>query len=311
MIYSYLIAIVLFVFLAGIFSGFEIAFVSTSHNKVLHRRLRKIFTNPARTLAVVLVATNFSLVISSVLLSNLLSMLGVSFVSLWVSLILSPFGLIFAEMLPKMIGAELKEKFVLYFYRTFKAGYFVFFPFVFIVEKIGSLANKAHKQYNAHLFNRDDLKIIADTLYSKGVIETLEKRAMEDVFSLSRKKIKDVYRPLEEAVYFSYYFPRQEVLEKARKYGYTRYPVFKKDKIIGYVNIFDIFYNEHKQWQDLIRNIPRVSYNMRVYEVFIEMLRHKDNIAVVIKGNKVAGIVTLFDLIEEVAESLSLPDNDN
>ena len=78
-----------------------------------------------------------------------------------------------------------------------------------------------------------------------------------------------------------------------------------QQKIIGYLNIFDLFYQEEKDWRQLIRPISIVGASQKLYEVFSLLKNKKENIAVVMKGKKILGIVTLEDIIKEILTSLS------
>ena len=96
----------------------------------------------------------------------------------------------------------------------------------------------------------------------------------------------------------------QRVTELIQKSNFTRYPVFKQKEIIGYLNAFDLFYNPGKNWQAFIRPLTIVGANQKLYEVFSALKVKKENIALVLEGTTVYGIVTLQDLGREIIASL-------
>jgi putative hemolysin len=110
--------------------------------------------------------------------------------------------------------------------------------------------------------------------------------------------------PLKEAAYVQYKYSRQEVLDKAKVFGFTRLPVLEDKNIKGVVNIFDIFYNaDDKDWHEFTRPLRTISFDERLDNVFSLMQPNKELMAVVTKDNLPVGILTMEDLIEEIVYS--------
>ncbi|MCD6134245.1 MAG: DUF21 domain-containing protein [Candidatus Omnitrophica bacterium] len=306
MILFYSLQIIAFMFIAGIFSGVETAFISSRYLKAKRefRKLEPLFIRPDRTLALILAATNFFLVISAVLATKLFLKLGFYPVSFWVSVMLSPFGLIFSEVIPKMLGRHFKERFLVPFLPFIKLAAFFFYPLVAFLTILSYMVRKFWGRKNIFL-SRDDIKIMTETIYSQGIIETSEKEAIEDILGLSRQRIKDVFRPLSQVAKIDLRETKDKIIFYARQTRHTRYPVFKDSTLVGYLNIFDIFYNENTEWQKLVRKIAKVSINQRIYPVLMDMVKNKESMAAVFKGRKVVGIVTLSDFTREIANSLA------
>jgi len=93
------------------------------------------------------------------------------------------------------------------------------------------------------------------------------------------------------------------VLRKFKSFGFTRYPVFKNREIVGYVNMFDVFYEEGN-WQKLVRPITHVGESQKLYDVFTNLRTKRENMALVMRGKNPLGIVTLEDIIREIITSI-------
>lgn len=312
--YIYLLGMAALMVLAGFFSGLETAFICTDRLKTgklkksrqkIYRRLQKDLANPEYFLAVTLTGTNISVVISSVLFTLILMNAGVKDTAFWVSFILTPVLLIFSELIPKQIGRALHLKFVVFSYRVYRVLEIILKPLVF---SLGILPLKAVRSVfgkEKQDFSKDDIKILTEALHSEGGIDRVEKEAIDDIFGLSKKRVKDICTKLNHVTGLDYVDKKDAVLKIAREYGYTRYPVFRNKQVIGYLNIFDLFYKREDSWQKVIRSIPKVSTNQRIDDVLVLLRNRRENMALVLKGGDPFGIVTLQDLMREVTDSLS------
>ena len=68
-------------------------------------------------------------------------------------------------------------------------------------------------------------------------------------------------------------------------------------------NIFDLFYKEGG-WVNHIRQIKHVGESQKLYDVFTSLRTKKENMALVMRGNKILGMVTLEDIIREIITSI-------
>jgi len=312
--YIYLLGLVSLMVLAGFFSGLETAFICTDRLKAgrlkndrlkVYQALQKDLSNPEHFLAVTLIGTNISVVMSSVLFTLILLNAGVKDTAFWVSLILAPLLLIFSELLPKQIGRALHLKFVVSSYSVYRILEMVLKPLVFSLGDIPLKAVRFIFGKKKQDFSKDDIKILTEALHSEGGIDRVEKEAIDDIFGLSKRRVKDICTKLNQVIGVDYVDKKNIVLKTVKKYGYTRYPVFKNKQVTGYLNIFDLFYKKADSWQKVIRVIPKVSVNQRIDDVLVLLRNRRENMALVLKGGDPFGIITLHDLMREVTESLA------
>ena len=313
-LFLYPLAVVIFIISAGFFSSLETAFVCTEFLKIkrlkktkpkAYNYLSRFLSRPERFLSTTLVGTNLSIIICSCLTTTILVKSHIENPSLWVSIILTPVVLIFAEMFPKNIGRVFQYRFIIYFLGLFRFLEFVLRPLVVFVGFLPSRVISLLPQTKTHRVSKDDIKILTEALHREGKIKRIEKEAIFDVLGFSQTRVKDMYVPLKKVVSIDYNDNLDQILKKAREYGFTRYPVFKDKKVTGYLNIFDLFYEKSSSWQDLVRVLPRVGISQRLDDVSSLLLNKKKNIALVLKGEKPYGILTTQDFMKEVMTTLT------
>ena len=316
MVYLYLAACLLFVVLQGFFAASEISFISSNALKLRHRQNKgdkaakevyELILRPERFLATTLVGTNISIVLSSSLVTFFLMKMGVQGSNLWITFIFTPFVVIFAELIPKNIGRFFREDF-----SCRVVGYIKFFEKMFFLIAEGierasrflmKLITKKVKQRSLFV-TKEEIKSLVKEIETQGGIDKGEKEAIEEVFEFRSDRIKDVCLGIKDIVAFDYTDSYETVLETIGKGGFTRYPVFKNKEIIGYVNIYDLFYEGQKNWQTLVRPITKIGFNQKIHEAFTSLQRKKESVALVLKGKKAYGIITIQDIIREIITSI-------
>lgn len=315
MTFFYLVSCFFFILLQGFFSGTEIAFISSSHLKLRHEKQKsrnadiayELFSKPEKFLATTLVGTNISVVVSSSLATYFLISIGISNSNLWVTFLFTPFVVIIAELVPKNIGRYYREAFAIKVANIFKVFEVILNPLVTVVEKLSTFLIKVflgEKRKKPYFVTREGIKALIAEVEKEGVLEKGEKEAIEEIFDFRETKIKDVCIPFKKIVGIDYTDSLEEIMNIVKIYGFTRYPVFRNREIIGYINIFDLFYTQDKTWQNLIRLITYVGASQKLYEIFTLLKNKKESIAIVMKGKKILGMVTLEDLIKEILNSI-------
>lgn len=302
--------------LQGFFAASEISVISSNLLKLHHRknkgdkraeRVYELLLNPERFLATTLVGINISLVLSSSFLTFFLIHSGIGKSNLWITALFTPMVVIFAELIPKNIGRVYREDFSLAV-----IGIIVFFEKFFqvilkMIEAVSCLFIKGfvgNVRPRSLFVTKEEIKALVKEIEETGGIDRGEKKAIDEVFEFKNKKIKDIYVSFTKVSYLNYNNSYQQVLEVVKKNIYTRYPVVKEKEIIGYINIYDLFYNEEAPWQFFIRPIAKVDIEQRVYEVFTKLKAGKETIALVSEGKRILGVVTLQDIGKEILNSL-------
>jgi putative hemolysin len=151
---------------------------------------------------------------------------------------------------------------------------------------------------------KDEIKLIIRDVTKEGIIEDYEREVIDRIFDFTLTKAADIMVSLKDVVYVEYRQSKDEIIDKAKQFGFTRLPVLENKNIKGVINIFDIFYNnEDKDWHEFIRPLRAISFDERLDGVFSLMQPNKELMAVVVKDSVPVGILTMEDLIEEIVYS--------
>ncbi|MCP4652924.1 MAG: DUF21 domain-containing protein [Candidatus Omnitrophica bacterium] len=316
MIILYLLGSFCFIILQGFFAASEISFISSSLLKLRHRKDKgdkfsadayRIMLSPEKFLATTLVGTNLSVILSTSLLTSFLVKAGVQNSNVWITIFFTPLIVIFAELIPKNIGRYFKEDFSIWAVKPFSIFEKLFSPVVVSIEAISKFVIRVFigKVRPRSLFvTKEEIRLLINEIKKEGGIDKGEQEAIEEVFEFRSNKIKEVCVGIKKVAAVDYTDSYKKIIEVVSKSGYTRYPVFKNREIAGYINIYDLFYNEQENWHSFIRPITKVSVNQKLYEVFSSLRKKKESMALVFKGKRVFGIITLQDLIREIITSI-------
>lgn len=316
MIYLYLIGCLGCLILQAFFCASEISYISTQTLRLQYqkdkgnlraKRVYHLMSSPERFLATILIGTNLAIVLSSSFFTFFLMHLGVRESHWLTTIILTPIIVIVAELIPKNIGRFYREDFSYLVVGIVELFQRMFAPLVWMTEQISKFIIRlflGKVRIRSGFVAKEEIKALIKEIEKEGGIDQGEKQAIEEVFALRHDKIKDVCVLLKDVVGIDYTDSYLKIIELANNNRLTRYPVFRNREIIGYLNIFDIFYADKKDWHEFIRTIPKVGINQKIYEVFTRLKQRKDNIALVLKGRKVYGVITLEDLIREILTSI-------
>ncbi|MGQ9534806.1 MAG: CNNM domain-containing protein [bacterium] len=294
------------VLIMGIFTASETSFLCVDKTKVFYAAeqnkrwavITKRFVNkPSEFFSTILVCEDFLIVASS----NLLALFFLrNFGENWVfvsTIILSVFSLIFGQLIPKSIALNYPEKTlhvttdIIWFFRIF------LIPIVVLLSDISQgIAGLFKGQSKSAIIRHQDI-VSAISEYEKDM-SLLTSR----LFDFSKRKVYEVMVPITMTVackngedFHKFCF------ESPKIFRYV--PIYEGDKnnIIGVVNSKDYFLNNIIE----IRPPFFVNENERCMHTFLKMKENKEFIAIVKnENNEVTGIITIYDLIEELVGAI-------
>ena len=170
-----------------------------------------------------------------------------------------------------------------------------------VLKLVGVDPNK-----KAESITEDELRTIVEVSHEEGVIETEEKKMINNVFDFGDSVAKDVMVPRIDMAFVDVNASYEEVIEIFRQEKYTRFPVYEEttDNVIGILNVKDILLaGEREQFsvRDYLR-APYYTYEFKkVSELMVEMKKANVNIIIVLdEYGATAGLITLEDMLEEI-----------
>jgi len=315
-----LIIIGILLLLSIFFSSAEAAFTNVNklrirslaeeNNNKKAKLINKLVENPSEMLSAILIG-NTVVNLSAVSIATAFAKNRFNNVGTWVVIgILALFILLFGEMIPRYIATIHSEKLTFRYVRFIHFLMKILTPLIFILDKLSQgilLLFHINPKEKVSTITEDELRSIVDVSHEEGVIESEERRMINNVVDFGDSLAKDVMVPRIDMVLAEDSLTYDELVELYSTNRYTRMPVYDEsiDNIIGIINIKDLFFYNGGKDNFCIRDIMREPYftyeYKKVSELFMDMRKDFIPMAIVLdEYGSTAGLITLEDLLEEI-----------
>lgn len=311
--------LVILIMINGVFSATEIAFLSLNKydlNKEIkkgNKKAKKILNllNDSSTfLSAIQIAITFSGFLASAFAaesfaSELSEVINISFLDkatlttilvVLITIVLSYFTLVFGELIPKKLGLAYSKKISFAMVNIINLVIKVFKPFIVILRVTVDFILKLFKIKKINLNKEDEIKSnIADS-----ELEELEKSLLFNIFDFNDTTLKEIMTTKEEVKVINVEDDSKTIVNKLKRYKFTRFPVVEDNKIIGFINIKDMIMNKENNIKKSVRKLRHLDSNMPIDDAFLLLRSKHEVMAIVEDNNTYIGIVTLEDIIEEI-----------
>ncbi len=305
--------------LSGFFSGLEVALVGTNNATIA--RLVKENVKGAKTLQ--RLKSNPGWMMSSVNLGNNLVNVGSAALATVVAVgifgenglgiavgIMTFLIIIFGEVTPKTYCNANATKISLRCAGILLLFSYVFFPAVWIIERITrGIIKVTGSSYHPPALTEADIYGIVEQGHKDEAIEKTERDLIKGALKFDDTVIRSVMTPRTKLFSLSSKMTLAEAAEPIYNSGHSRIPIYGKnlDDIVGILHVRDIFAHlkdvelSNKKLGDLVRKPIYVSQEKMMSDLLREMQAKNTHMAIVVdEFGGVEGIVTLEDLIEEI-----------
>ena len=314
-----LIAIVILLVLSAFFSSAETSFITVNRIKVLslveegNKRAAlviKIIDQPAKMLSAVLIGNNIVNISCSALATSFT-------ISVWgnkatgiVTGVLTLLVLIFGEITPKNTANMYATNMAMAYAPIIWVLMIVLTPVIFIVDHLAGFFLRLLRIDNnkkKDIFTEDEIRTIVNVSQQEGVIESNEKKIINNLFDFGDSTAKDVMIPRIDMTLADVSSSYDDIISLFRQTMYTRIPIYENtpDNVIGILNIKDLIVNPSDNDTFNIRNIirkPFFTFEQRnTSDLFKEMQLSSTSIAIVLSEyGTTSGMITTEDLLEEI-----------
>ncbi|NBH33580.1 HlyC/CorC family transporter [Clostridiaceae bacterium] len=270
--------------------------------------LTKVIEDPGKMLSTILVGNNIvNLSASSLMTTLAMELFGSKAVGLATG-ILTLLILVFGEISPKTLATIHSERLALQYARVIYLMMTLLTPVIYCINQLSMgflflLRVDPNKKQEA--ITEDELRTIVEVSHEEGVIESEEKKMINNVFDFGDSVAKDVMVPRIDMVMVDVDTTFEELMEIFRREKFTRFPVYEEttDNVIGIINVKDILLAERQAFtiRDFLRQ-PLYTYEYKkTSELMAEMRKTLHNIIIVLdEYGATAGMVTLEDMLEEI-----------
>lgn len=308
----------------GFFAGSETAFLSADIWSVEglkstgDRRadlLSALLKDSRNTTSALLIGTNVSTVLASVMAASLAGLLGVNrvFAATVMPLVITALMFFFAQLVPKTYASKFPTEMALivapvlsWLSRVLKPASTVLSTGPYILAKL--VAKKAAPGQSV---SDEPVRLAVGMAAEEGRVDKEEGEVIVGVLDSSDTKVADIMVPLPGAFVFA---PDTDVSAALRDYRRTRFsrvPVVAEDgDVVGLVYMKDLLRQIMKEpdrrapVSSFMRPPLRVAPGDNILDVLAPMRKDRVHLAIVDDKGKAVGIITLDDILEEIVGAM-------
>ena len=251
------ILLVVSLLLSAFFSGSEAAFLSLQRGRLAKlikdkisgaEEIARLLEHPEKLLATVLTGNNIvntaaasigtALVISIFQQSDIPNSISVLIATVLISILL----LIFSETIPKTIAVRNSEKVALLAVKALKKVSYLFFPFVWFLEKISKITGRLFGIKDASIISEEEILALIDERQQIGEADASEAQMLERVFKFNDTKLFEVMTPRTEIIAIDQTSTLETFLAIYKNHTHSRFPIYLGDieNITGTISAKDI-----------------------------------------------------------------------
>ncbi len=320
-----LLVMCVFLLLKAFFSGSEIAIVNSDKLKLRHHAkqgdrkaalLLEMFRTPEVVLGTTLVGTNLATVIISTLGALICIELFGDVGDLISVLLLTPFLLIFGEVVPKSVFQQKADTIAPNVSALLRFFSYLFYPLIFIFSRIARFATRLVGGTSArqNLFiTREELRALLDDGEPTGGGRSVDRQSIRRIIRFADTTVGQAMIPLADVVGINEMRSTADAVRLVMKHGYNRLPVYRGNitnlKGVLTLSTWDLLDEsiDERPMSDFVRPPLYLSPNQTIDQTLPLLQAREDHMAIVIDefGSGV-GILTMEDVFEEVVGDIDV-----
>ena len=311
-----IIALFILLILSAYFSMTETAF--TSFNKI---RMETLAKKSKRAKAVLKISENYDRVLSTILIGN--NIVNIAASAIATVLFVKYYGdlgptlatiavtivvLIFGEVTPKSLARERPELvakagvYLLYFF------YFLFFPIVLLLSGIQKLIKKiAQVKEEEPVYTEEEFSMLVEDMNEARILNDIEEDLIQNTIEYGDTKVEDIMVPAKEVHHIRAKDSINIVCEQFLETNKSRLVVCKNSKldsaygVIHQKDMFELLVKGEKEFSKIImKDVIICKPSHKISRLFKKLQAKHQHMAIVKDEDKVVGIVTMEDILEEL-----------
>lgn len=229
--------------------------------------------------------------------------------ALWFVIVVLVFYTFF-DLLPKMLFRTFPNRLCLFLARPFRVVHMALRPLVAVVEWCARMLLRwtGGKRFSGHLFgNREELRLL--TQESEQVFSSEERTMINRVLDLENVSVRQIAKPLSEAVTTPFDASLDDALKLFRESGLTRLPVWQQQgnrrRIAGLLSAESLMFgpppDPARKAGELIGPALFLEEDLRLNAALERLHRGGQPLAIVLGRNgEEVGIVSLSDILKTI-----------
>jgi putative hemolysin len=313
---GYLFALILLLFLSGVFSASETAYSSV--NVIRLKQMAKADNNRAKralnqvnqytkVLTTILVGNNIVNISATSLATYIFSVRFNEAGVLYAMLVMTVFILLFGEIIPKVLAKQHAEQIVIFMCLPIHWLMILLRPIVNLAAGVQSrFVDDENKKVTA---TEDELVEIVQTIEMEGVLDQEERELIESAILFDDKNVREVMRPRDEVVFLYDNATKDQIINVISTHKYSRIPVISYEGLhaVGIIRERDVLdcllLDKPISMENLLRKVTFVSQRHRLQTALEKLQKSREHMAIVVENMKsmnFVGLITLEDILEEI-----------
>ena len=307
------VLLLIFFLVEAFFACSEISFISANKARIFRKAKEKnpgavlaksLLSRPELLFSTTVVGTTLAMSFSTTL-ATLFIIRHIGYGREWVNLIaLTPFILVFAEFIPKMLGRANADRLVLQLGRPLYVASFVLFPLTKLLSLYAQILKRVLGESPGKSFFLSREEIKAALPASRGSdVTSGERMLIERILEFGKITVREMLRPLIEVIAIEENQSLKDAVRLFNESGHSRIPVYQNriDRIVGVIQGFDCLRAaDLSQQVKTVMQIPFfVPESKPLDELLLELKTRPMAIAVNEYGGA-EGIITMEDVMEEI-----------
>lgn len=314
-----LVVILVFLLLKGFFSGSEIAVVNADKLKLRHQAkmgdrsaglLLKMFRTPDLIIGTTLVGTNLATVTISTLGTLICIHLFGDAGDILSVIILTPFLLIFGEIVPKSIFQQKADTIARGVIPVLRFFSHLFYPVIFVFSRVARFATRlagGGSSRSGLLITREELSVLLEISEGGQGPGTVDRTSIRRVIRFADTAVGQAMIPLADVVGLNECRSTREASEIVLKHGFNRLPVYRGNitNVLGVLtldtwSLLDPSIEE-RPVSDFVRPPLYLSPQQTIDQTLPLLQAREDHMGIVVdEFGSAIGILTMEDVFEEV-----------
>lgn len=218
---------------------------------------------------------------------------------------------ILGEQVPKLMAIQSAEKIALWSTRPLNIFARMTSPILWAMNSVGNFILKrlgySPGDGKHSVLSVEELRMLVDDTREAGILQKDQADFVKNVFQMTDKTVRDCMVPREKMDALEVRTPVKKALDLVRLCGHTRLPVYNEsiDNIVGILNTKNLFYfltlGHAVVLDDAIYPPEFIDPDLSIAQALQTFRRTHRQMAIVRDAeNKVLGMLTLEDVVEEI-----------
>lgn len=224
--------------------------------------------------------------------------------------IITVLHIVFGELAPKSMAIQHPERTTLAVSYPLQFFFFIFRPFIWMLNGIANLVLKLFgisAAHNTEIHSNDELKYLMQQGKESGEIEPTDYDIIKNAFNFSERKAHQVMIPRIQMTAININDVSEATLNRLIDDNYSRIPCYENDldNIVGVIYLKDLLGKMRKGdpivLRDMMRPVMSIPESKRLGPLLKEFQQKHQQIAVVVNEyGGTEGIITMEDILEEL-----------